>query len=493
MPASRTKILVAVACAFIATALAFLSASVASFLVTSDIEKQTSGLLTNALPSVRELTQARTALRELNASLNQAALAPPPRDEHVLEAHWKDLDSALTQETATPWYVGEHELYERQVKPAITELGFAIDDFEHLAAAPADDPAFARATARLRDATDRADKALVGLSDLNHDQAFLAAEQIVRNRREAARASLYLDIGATIVAAIAALLAIRFTRHFAHVMRRNVELETDRANQLDLFAQRVAHDLMSPLAAVSLTLDSVQRQHGDEDMAGKLERARQVLRRSRRMVDGIYAFSKSLRAPCVDAVSHLRSAVIDAARALQTVESVEGRNCPTIEVEDFDDVEVSIERGMLDVVLTNLLSNASKFTADAAVRRVTVRACMGDQRVRVEVEDTGPGVPDGVRETIFEPYKRASRTGKEGLGLGLATVKRVVLACDGAVGVRNAPTGGAVFWFELPVTARPVVAAAPRGPTGERVPLAPSAVDGERPHVPYPSKTVTAK
>jgi signal transduction histidine kinase len=70
--------------------------------------------------------------------------------------------------------------------------------------------------------------------------------------------------------------------------------------------------------------------------------------------------------------------------------------------------------------------------------------------VHVEIEDTGPGVSPGLEDAIFEPYRRGPVATQPGLGLGLATVKRLVIAHGGRLGVRNAPSGGAVFWFELP-------------------------------------------
>lgn len=443
-----TRILVIIACAFVATTLAFLGAAVASFAVTTDIDRQTSDLLHNALPSVRELSRARTSLRKLRESVIEIALAPPPRSTSNLDADRKDLEDALVREAATPWYGGERVLYEEQVRPALDDLDAGVRDLQGFADAPQDDPALRSAIGRLREAGNRTDAALVSLSDLNHDQAFAAAGQIVTNRQEAARVSLYLDVGATLVAATAAALAIVFTRRFAKVMRRNAELESERAEQLDLFAQRVAHDLMSPLAAVSLSLDTLLRRHRDEETARTVDRAQGVLQRSRRMVDGIYAFAQSHAEPSRDAVTPLRAAVLDAAGTLRTLD---GQRCPDLVVEPFEDVSVRMDRGMLDVVLTNLLSNASKFTSDAPVRRVTVRARVQQSRVRIEVQDTGPGVPDGTVDTIFEPYKRAFRSAHSGLGLGLATVKRIVVGHGGGVGVRNAPSGGAVFWFEVPI------------------------------------------
>jgi signal transduction histidine kinase len=69
----------------------------------------------------------------------------------------------------------------------------------------------------------------------------------------------------------------------------------------------------------------------------------------------------------------------------------------------------------------------------------------------VEVEDTGPGIPLELRDRLFERYVRGKNaTTKPGIGLGLATVKRVSQAHGGAVGMRPGPEQGSVFWFEIP-------------------------------------------
>jgi signal transduction histidine kinase len=465
---TRSRILIVIVCAFLATTLAFLGASVASFIAASDIDRAAQDLLGNALPSVRELTQADTDLRQLRESASETARGQPPRNVGKLEARWRDLDEAVSTATATPFYAGELALYESQVHPAVVELRRALDEFERFGRAPQGDAGLRAAAVHLDDAINRADAALESLSKLNNAQGLAAAERIARTRKTAARVTLYLDIGSTLVALIAALLAIEFARHFEKVMRRNVELEAERAKELDLVAQRVAHDLMSPLAAVSLSLSSVQRKHKDEETTRAVQRAQRVLDRSRRMVQGIYAFARSTAQPTSEAVTPLRAAVLDAASALQ---AVEGAACPTIDVQPFDEVEVRMDRGMLDVVLSNLLSNASKYTASAPVRRITVRAGVEGQRVHVEVEDTGQGVSAEFADAIFEPYKRAPGATQPGLGLGLATVKRLVQGHGGAVGVRNAPSGGAIFWFELPRAPQraPAAEAAARGEGAPRV------------------------
>jgi len=103
-------------------------------------------------------------------------------------------------------------------------------------------------------------------------------------------------------------------------------------------------------------------------------------------------------------------------------------------------------------VLTNLLSNAARFSpADAPV---TVRASEREGRTRVEIADRGPGVPDEFRSRIFTRFAQAHTGGNAphgGTGLGLAISKAIVEASGGAIGFESAPGAGATFWFELPL------------------------------------------
>ena len=456
----RSRLLVVVVVALLATTLAFLGASVASFFIASDIDASTRSLLENALPSVDALTRARTAVRQLR-ELDGEAVAPSPQVVSQLDQSWRELETALADERATPWYAGELSSYEEQVRPAIDELGNAVKDLEGLAGAARGDPALRSAAERLDRASNRADQALANTLDINHQQGFAAAARILETRKTVANATLYLEIGSTVIAVIAFLVAVEFTRHFDRAMRRTAELEAERAQELDLFAQRVAHDLMSPLGAVSLSLASVQREHKDEKTVRTVQRAQRVLDQSRRMVDGIYAFARSAARPTGEATAPLRATVLAATSALRDLEGEDGA---VVEVQDFEEVEVKMGRALLDVVLSNLLSNAVKFTASSPVRRITVRAVTEPRRVHVEVADTGPGVPEEFAKAIFKPYQRAQGVTAPGLGLGLATVKRLIESYGGAVGACNAPSGGATFWFELlraPERA-PVAEAAPR-------------------------------
>lgn len=100
---------------------------------------------------------------------------------------------------------------------------------------------------------------------------------------------------------------------------------------------------------------------------------------------------------------------------------------------------------------TNLTSNALKFTPFEGT--VVIRTRSAGDRVRVEVQDTGPGVPVTERSLLFQEHARLSPRptgGEESNGLGLAIVKHLIESQAGAVGADFPDPRGSVFWFELP-------------------------------------------
>jgi signal transduction histidine kinase len=116
------------------------------------------------------------------------------------------------------------------------------------------------------------------------------------------------------------------------------------------------------------------------------------------------------------------------------------------------------------VVLNNLVRNAIKYLGDSPQRLVELRVRARRSTVSIEVDDSGPGVPAELGDRIFEPYIRGPRASatRPGIGLGLATVKRLVTAHGGSLATRRSSLGGAQFWFELPraeASERPVASA----------------------------------
>src|SRR5262249_49925731 len=126
------------------------------------------------------------------------------------------------------------------------------------------------------------------------------------------------------------------------------------------------------------------------------------------------------------------------------------------------DGAVRCNPGVLNSLVSNLVRNAVKYIGRGPERHVEVRVVDRGDRARFEVEDNGPGLPRDIEQRVFEPYVRAPDTRQRGIGLGLATVKRLAEAHGGSVGFRSIPGAGCTFWFELPKPERVTALAAPR-------------------------------
>jgi signal transduction histidine kinase len=115
-----------------------------------------------------------------------------------------------------------------------------------------------------------------------------------------------------------------------------------------------------------------------------------------------------------------------------------------------DDVpEVLGDAKRLQHVLSNLLSNALRFTGPGGAVSVSAEAETG--MVRFAVTDTGAGITADDVNRIFEPFYRVPGQGKPtGIGLGLAIVKEIIKTHGGSVGVDSTPGKGSTFWFTLP-------------------------------------------
>ena len=135
-----------------------------------------------------------------------------------------------------------------------------------------------------------------------------------------------------------------------------------------------------------------------------------------------------------------------------------------------------VDEGKLVTVLTNLLANAVRYAPRGGVVRCT--AAVDDGRLRIQVADSGPGIPGGEREAVFERFHqiggaRLVRPG--GTGLGLAIVRELVTLLGGTVTAGDAPEGGAQLTVTLPH--EPAIAV----PAVERRALDPELAERERP------------
>jgi len=111
------------------------------------------------------------------------------------------------------------------------------------------------------------------------------------------------------------------------------------------------------------------------------------------------------------------------------------------------------DRRLVRQALVNLVDNALKYGDAEQVIRLGAEG--RDERVRIFVEDDGPGVPEAERKRVFEPYTRLTKdqvSERTGTGLGLAVVRRIAEACGGRAWIEDGATRGARVVLELRAT-----------------------------------------
>jgi signal transduction histidine kinase len=241
-------------------------------------------------------------------------------------------------------------------------------------------------------------------------------------------------------AVLAALVAVRLFRHYTRVTE-------DQITNLELFAGRVAHDLRGPLSSVSLAVQFASETAADARTKGVLGRAHRTLQRTGELVDGLLLLAQLVRSPDTEGSSDVKVVLGDVVEELQPL-AREGH--VELRAAHVPECQVACSAGVLSNMVGNLVGNAIKYMGDSVVRCVTVAADASRVDVRIEVQDTGPGIPAEVRGTVFDVYARAAPQGISGLGLGLATVRRLAEVLGGSVGLESHPGSGSVFWIDLP-------------------------------------------
>jgi two-component system nitrogen regulation sensor histidine kinase NtrY len=221
-------------------------------------------------------------------------------------------------------------------------------------------------------------------------------------------------------------------------------------------ARRIAHEVKNPLTPIKLSAQRLIRRY-EPKLAGDLtvfqECTQTIVRQVEELQRLVNEFSTFARLPSVRLAQADLKAIAEDAMALFRV----GHGEVKFELDCADYIPVfDLDREQMSRVLINLLDNAvAAVEAVGPPRQVAVRLFYDDilKFVRLEVEDSGPGVPPEDRLRLFEPY---FSTKKGGTGLGLAIVSTIVTDHNGYIRVQdNQPRGTRVI-IELPVRgARP--------------------------------------
>lgn len=224
------------------------------------------------------------------------------------------------------------------------------------------------------------------------------------------------------------------------------------------FVSTISHELRTPLTSIagSLTLISGGAAGEIPAKAARLVGiARQNSERLIRLINDILDLEKA-EAGKLDFTLQVRSLRAELASVAEFNRGFAQSLGVAIELEDGDDADVLIDSDRLTQVLTNLISNAAKFSPPGGVVRIRIdRDTPSD--VRVTVADHGPGIPPEFCARIFQKFAQADASdsrAKGGTGLGLSIAKTITEKLGGRIGFDTTPGKGTSFYVILPIHAQ---------------------------------------
>ncbi len=219
-------------------------------------------------------------------------------------------------------------------------------------------------------------------------------------------------------------------------------------------ARRIAHEIKNPLTPIKLSAQRLQKKFGERIQDPAFEECtRMIIRQTDDLKRLVNEFNNFARLPQANPrLSHLNKSIEEALVLYRSAHASE-----IFEVWlDESLPEFKFDPEQIQRVIVNLLENAIAATSETQEPRIQIRTQYDSllKIVRLAVIDNGPGIPEEIRDHIFDPYYS---TKKEGTGLGLAIVKRIVEDHNGFVrAVENKPQGLKMI-VELPVIEKDLV------------------------------------
>ena len=200
------------------------------------------------------------------------------------------------------------------------------------------------------------------------------------------------------------------------------------------FIADAAHELRTPITALSLQAENLDAVELPEGARGRVAALRQGMQRTRHLLDQLLALARYEAKPIASEMPQVSLDQTAKEVAADLLSQAADRGIDL----GFEIVEPVVVRGeptILAILIRNLLDNAVRHTPHGG--RIDVGVFREDDWAVLQIEDSGPGIPAADLERIFEPFYRGSRPQGEGAGLGLSIVKRIADSLRGEVSLEN--------------------------------------------------------
>ena len=234
----------------------------------------------------------------------------------------------------------------------------------------------------------------------------------------------------------------------SRVRRRTAELEASN-KELEAFNYSVSHDLRAPLRAIDGFSQALLEDYGDKfDEEGRdhLDRVKAAANRMGELIDSLLTLSRLSR--CEMEVQQVDLSAI----AAEVVEALrEGQPGRAVEIAIQPDVTGQCDPVLIRSVLENLLGNAWKFTGRTHGAHIEFGTAQADGENAYYVRDNGAGFDMAYSNKLFSAFQRLHGQAEfPGVGVGLATVSRIIVRHGGRVWANGSLGEGATFYFTLP-------------------------------------------
>ena len=223
----------------------------------------------------------------------------------------------------------------------------------------------------------------------------------------------------------------------------------DKMSSLGRVAAGIAHEIRNPLSGINIyinTLEKLLRKPGEEEKVdGILQQLKSASTKIENVIRRVYDFARPTE-PQFDTadINHPVKEAIDLAAAILRKKGVH------VETDLADDLPLCrFDTQLIEQVLLNLITNAAETLNREEKRgRIGIQTRRWDDRIRICVEDSGNGIPEELREKVFDPFY-TTKHGSSGIGLSIS--QRIVEDHGGTLSVGTGKWGGAMFTIELPV------------------------------------------
>jgi signal transduction histidine kinase len=411
------------------------------------INEEALSIATNASPAIEHLSEARGELvRIAVAAASAASGARPIGDDDVaaLTAPLSSLRQDLRRYLKQPFYPREDRRY-ADVDRAVRALEARVADFRAAVATGDRRRAVDALETGVLPAVVPVDRSIAQIVLFNAEQEHRLGLEIPRQRRHSHKVQYWLQGLTAVLGLLLMSFVIRGIRAYGQLLTQ----ARAAARARDDLLAAVSHDLRNPINAITLTVRSLRRASSDpatEKQAARIERAAE--RMSRLIADLLDA------AKIEAGVFRVERKPEDAAKLMEAVEemfraSADDKSIRLVSRPPAGEVVVPCERHLISRVLSNLLSNALKFSPEGAAVVVAVERLPAE--ARFSVSDEGPGIPAEHRSHVFDRYWQQKKGDRRGSGLGLYIAKGIVEAHGGRIWIDTATGRGTTVSFTLPL------------------------------------------